>query len=439
MFPVTDEYRRDFFSTTLTRVPGGFATLAGAEIPKPVTGALRSALGLHDTYTIGIRSRTTEFGCIHIITRTPDAVMPSRVIDAFVRQCVLALSSIRRMHEIADYQVQLQSLLIEREQQAESLAVALSSVIEVVGRTVELRDPYTAGHQRRVALLAEQIARRCNMSESDVEDIRIAALMHDVGKVTLPAEILSKPGRLTGPEYELVKNHALAGYEIVKTAHMREPIAEMIYQHQERCDGSGYPRGLRADELHPGSKVIMVADVVEAMASHRPYRPAIGMPEAIAEIEDGAGTRYDAAVVAACIACSKRASTSTSWRTRRSLGRRSRWPVLEQRPADRAQRKSDDREADQARQCALFHQLEALLDDLRKRQDAGLAELKDADTKEAGREKKQGDRSRGEEQLQVDPGGAVVDGRTQSDGDTQADAPADRGWAPGLGRACSPP
>ncbi len=300
MFPVTDEYRRDFFSTTLTRVPGGFATLAGTEIPKPVTSAMSAALSLHDTYTIGIRSRTTEFGCIHIITRTPDAVMPSRVIDAFVRQCVLALSSIRRMHEIADYQIQLQSLLTEREQQAESLAVALSSVIEVVGRTVELRDPYTAGHQRRVALLAEQIARRCNMSESDVEDIRIAALMHDVGKVTLPAEILSKPGRLTGPEYELVKNHALAGYEIVKTAHMREPIAEMIYQHQERCDGSGYPRGLRADELHPGSKVIMVADVVEAMASHRPYRPAIGMPEAIAEIQDGAGSRYDAAVVAAC-------------------------------------------------------------------------------------------------------------------------------------------
>jgi PAS domain S-box-containing protein/putative nucleotidyltransferase with HDIG domain len=301
-FPVTDEYRRDFFSTTLTQVPGGFATLAGAEVPQPVIAALRSALGLHDTYTIGIRSRTTEFGAIHIITRAPNAEMPSRLIDAFVRQCVLALSSIRRRHEIADYQDQLQSLLAEREQQAESLAIALSSVIEVVGRTVELRDPYTAGHQRRVAQLAEQIARRLDMADPDVEDIRIAALMHDVGKVTLPAEILSKPGRLTDPEYELVKNHSRAGYEIVQTARMREPVAEMIYQHQERCDGSGYPRQLRADELHPGSKVIMVADVVEAMASHRPYRPAIGLPEAIAEIEAGAGARYDAEVVAACIA-----------------------------------------------------------------------------------------------------------------------------------------
>jgi len=301
-FPVTEEYRRDFFSATLTRVPGGFMTLAGASVPKPIVAALSSALGLSDTYTIGIISDTTEFGCVHIITRTPNAEMPARIIDAFIRQCVLALSSIQRMHQIADYQVQLQALLAERELQAESLAVALSSVIEVVGRTVELRDPYTAGHQRRVAQLAEQIARRCGMSESDVEDIRIAALMHDVGKVTLPAEILSRPGRLTGPEYALVKNHALAGYEIVKTAHMRAPIAEMLYQHPDRCDGSGYPRELCDSELHPGSKVIMVADVVEAMASHRPYRPAIGMPEALAEIQDGAGSRYDASVVAACIA-----------------------------------------------------------------------------------------------------------------------------------------
>lgn len=300
-FLITDEYRRRFFTSTLTKVPGGFGTLAASEVPRPLIRVLESTFSLHDTYTIGIVSDGSEFGSVHILTRVPNAEVPERIIDAFIRQCVLALFAIKRAHEVAEYQERLESLLIEREQHVESLGVALTSVINVVSRTVEMRDPYTAGHQKRVAQLATRIAQHMGLAECEIEDIRTAALMHDVGKVSVPAEILSKPGHLSQSEFAVAMYHALAGYEIVKAANMHGPIAEIIYQHHERCNGSGYPRGLSSTDLHVGAKVIMVADVVEAMASHRPYRAALGIEEALAEIESGVGVLYDPDVVAACV------------------------------------------------------------------------------------------------------------------------------------------
>jgi len=125
--------------------------------------------------------------------------------------------------------------------------------------------------------------------------------MHDVGKISVPAEILSRPRALTPVEFSLVAGHAEAGYRIINSAHVHTPIAELVYQHHERCDGSGYPRGLTADDLLDGSKVLMVADVVEAMSSHRPYRAALGEDAALAEIESGAGSRYDSGVCESCI------------------------------------------------------------------------------------------------------------------------------------------
>jgi putative nucleotidyltransferase with HDIG domain len=163
-----------------------------------------------------------------------------------------------------------------------------------------MRDPYTAGHQRRVAELATAIAGELGMSESEIGDIRVAALMHDIGKMSVPAEILSKPTRLGPMELQLVQVHAEAGYAIMESAHMYEPIPQIVYQHHERLDGSGYPQGLAGDALLPGSRVLMVADVVEAMMSHRPYRAALGRDAALAEIEQGAGRLYDADVAAAC-------------------------------------------------------------------------------------------------------------------------------------------
>ena len=197
---------------------------------------------------------------------------------------------------------QLVELADERERNLEQLARSFSSLIEVICQVVEIRDPYTAGHQRRVSELAVRISEEMGMPAEQVEEIRVAALIHDVGKMSVPAEILTKPGKLSHSEFELIKDHSEAGYRIIESAHMEGSAAETVFQHHERCDGSGYPRGLMAEQLLPNAKVLMVADVVEAMTSHRPYRAALGMDAALEEIEGGAGRLYDSEVCKACVA-----------------------------------------------------------------------------------------------------------------------------------------
>ena len=210
----------------------------------------------------------------------------------------------RRKHaetELEGREAQLEELLEEREQHLARLAQALASIIEVVGEVVEMRDPYTAGHQRRVAELAEQICVELGLSAEETEEIRIASLIHDVGKISVPSEILTKPGRLSTAEFEFIQGHSEAGYRIISSANMEGTAAEIIYQHHERCDGSGYPRALSSKDLLLGSRVVMVADVVEAMTSHRPYRPGLGIEAGLAEIEHGAGVLYDAEICEACL------------------------------------------------------------------------------------------------------------------------------------------
>jgi PAS domain S-box-containing protein/putative nucleotidyltransferase with HDIG domain len=190
--------------------------------------------------------------------------------------------------------------ITERKLAEQKLANSLASIIAVVGQIVETRDPYTAGHERRVSELAARIAEELGMTARQIEDIRVAALIHDVGKISVPAEILSKPGDLSKLEFELIKGHAEAGYLILTSANMDAEVTEMVHQHHERCDCSGYPRELCGDDLLEGAKVLMVADVVEAMVSHRPYRPGLGLEPALAEIERGAGLQYDGEVARAC-------------------------------------------------------------------------------------------------------------------------------------------
>jgi putative nucleotidyltransferase with HDIG domain len=170
-----------------------------------------------------------------------------------------------------------------------------------MGKVVEVRDPYTEGHEVRVARLAKQIAQEMQLPASDVEAIEMAGLVHDIGKLSVPAEILTKPGRLSEIEFRLIKEHPQAGYEILKDIEFPWPLAEMVLAHHERRDGSGYPRGLRGDEIIEGARVLAVADVVEAMASHRPYRPALGLDAAFAQLKENAD-KYDPGAVRACIA-----------------------------------------------------------------------------------------------------------------------------------------
>jgi HD-GYP domain-containing protein (c-di-GMP phosphodiesterase class II) len=177
----------------------------------------------------------------------------------------------------------------------------LEDTIGAITTIVEKKDPYTAGHQQRVSKLACAIGQEMGLKSEQVRVIRIASLLHDLGKIFIPAEILAKPGELSVVEFSMVKAHPDADYQILKTIDFSCAIAEIVHQHHERIDGSGYPSGLKGDAIHLESKIIAVADVVEAMVSNRSYRPAPGMAAAMKEIEDGKGRLYDPDAVDACL------------------------------------------------------------------------------------------------------------------------------------------
>ena len=177
----------------------------------------------------------------------------------------------------------------------------MDGTIQAMALAVEMRDPYTSGHQARVAELAQAIAEEINLSAEDVEGVYMAASIHDIGKISLPAEILSKPVRLTEIERKMIQAHSRMGYEILKGIDFSWPIAQTLLQHHERMDGSGYPNGLAGKKILIGARIVGVSDVVETMASHRPYRPSIGLDKALEEIFNNKGKLYDEQVVSACI------------------------------------------------------------------------------------------------------------------------------------------
>jgi putative nucleotidyltransferase with HDIG domain len=189
----------------------------------------------------------------------------------------------------------------EREDLFARLRASLDGTVHIISTIVEKRDPYTAGHQRRVALLAARIAGEMGLPDDRVEGVRIAGVLHDIGKVAIPSEILSKPSSLTRNEFTLIRQHPFEGYEILKDTDFPWPLARMVLEHHERINGSGYPDGRRGEDLLPESKILMVADVVEAMASHRPYRPALGVDAALDFVAGSSGTLFDPQVVDVCI------------------------------------------------------------------------------------------------------------------------------------------
>jgi len=176
----------------------------------------------------------------------------------------------------------------------------LRSVVETMGKVVETRDPYTQGHEKGVAALSKLIAEEMGLPAHEIDGIEVAALVHDVGKLSIPAEILTKPGKLLRVEFELIKGHSRAGYEILKDIDFDWPVAEIVLQHHERMDGTGYPNGLSGDDISMAARILMVADVIEAMAEHRPYRPALGLDAAMVEITAHPES-FDPHVVAACV------------------------------------------------------------------------------------------------------------------------------------------
>jgi HD-GYP domain-containing protein (c-di-GMP phosphodiesterase class II) len=186
-------------------------------------------------------------------------------------------------------------------QNIERLRKALGSTTQALANTVEMRDPYTAGHQRRVSDLACAIATEMCLAAEQIDGIRITSVIHDIGKISVPAEILSKPTRLSNTEFNLIKQHSESGYGILKDIDFIWPVAQIVLQHHERINGSGYPRALKGEEILIEARILAVADVVEAMASHRPYRPGLGIDAALNEIEKNRGIFYDKTVADTCL------------------------------------------------------------------------------------------------------------------------------------------
>jgi HD-GYP domain-containing protein (c-di-GMP phosphodiesterase class II) len=211
---------------------------------------------------------------------------------------------IRLLRELADdlaFGIVTLRIRASEAQSAQRLLHSMEGTIMAMGAMVEMRDPYTAGHERRVSELSAAIACEMGLTESEVHGIRLAAAIHDLGKIQIPAEILAKPTKLTALEYEIIKGHPQAGYNILKEIDFPWPIARMVYQHHERIDGSGYPLGLQEPEISIGAKIMAVADTVEAMSSHRPYRPGLGIDKALEEIMKNRGRHYDARAVDSCV------------------------------------------------------------------------------------------------------------------------------------------
>jgi PAS domain S-box-containing protein len=191
--------------------------------------------------------------------------------------------------------------ITDRKQVVERIRKALGATIRAIAVTVETRDPYTAGHQRRVADLARAIATEMNLSVDQIDGIRMAAAIHDLGKISVPSEILSKPTKLTNIEFSLIKTHSQSGYDILKDIDFPWPVARTVLEHHERMNGSGYPNGLTGDNILLESRILSVADVVESIASHRPYRSALGIDAALNEISKNKGILYDPEVSDACL------------------------------------------------------------------------------------------------------------------------------------------
>ncbi len=245
-----------------------------------------SAVSATDEKVLGF-----EIGAVDFVTK------PYQRSELLARvRTHLELNNLR--HNLKDLVIERSSELIESEKK---LRLSLVDSITAIASVVEMRDPYTAGHQRRVAQIAVAISKQLQLPEDRIEGVHLASVVHDVGKIKVPAEILSKPGRLTINEFNLIKEHSQTGHDIIRSIDYPWEIAEIVLQHHERLDGSGYPNGLKGDEILLEAQIIAVADVVESMISHRPYRAGLGVDAALEEIFLHRGNYFNADAVDVCI------------------------------------------------------------------------------------------------------------------------------------------
>lgn len=236
------------------------------------------------------------FGALNLYSGEPNAFDPSEIalLSELAGDLAFGINTLRA-------RVEYKHSESERQFYMEKLQRSMEATIQAVAATIEKRDPYTAGHQHRVALLARAMALELGLPENQAHGIYMAGMIHDIGKIYVPADILSRPGKLTDEEFNLLKSHPKVGHDILKGVDFPWPVAQIILQHHERCNGTGYPSGLNAEQILPEARILAVADVVEAMASHRPYRPALGLDAALDEIAKNRAVLYDANAVDTCL------------------------------------------------------------------------------------------------------------------------------------------
>jgi PAS domain S-box-containing protein/putative nucleotidyltransferase with HDIG domain len=304
MWTVDMNMRPTYMSPSITRLLGYSVQEAMAksmqEIFTPVsfklaTGLLKEELGIENREQKDlVRSRTLDLELIH----KDGSLVPVEVKYTFLRdtqgQPVEVLAIARDISERKQAQE-------EAKQNTERLLRAMEHAIQAMTIVVEMRDPHTAGHQQRATQLACAIAKEVGLSKEQIGGLRLAGLIHDIGKVRVPAEILMNPDGLSEPEFMMIKAHPRLGYEILRTIDFPWPVAQIVLQHHERMDGSGYPSGLSGEDIIIEARILAVADVVDAMASHRPYRPALGIAKALEEISQNKGVLYDSKAVDACL------------------------------------------------------------------------------------------------------------------------------------------
>jgi len=259
---------------------------------QPSPKSLSSPVPIHRYISMPMITKGEVIGLFHVANKAVD----------------YQASDVAQLQQIADQVAPILKARLERDEKQEALRQSeqhvrslLDHTVLAISKAIEARDPYTAGHQRRVADLATALASMMNLNEQQVHEIHLGALTHDIGKIQIPAEILCKPGSISDKEYAYIQSHCMVGYEIMRDSGLSDNVLGIIRSHHERLDGSGYPDGLVGDEVPLFSRIVAVADVVESMASHRPYRPSLGIDQALNEIKKGRDTKFDSGVVDACV------------------------------------------------------------------------------------------------------------------------------------------
>lgn len=255
-----------------------------------------AAFGFRAFVSLPLREDKRVFGALALLSREPNVVdeEETALLVQAADDIAYGIGALR--NDIRRTEAEQQAL-----RNLERVTTSMESAIEAIALTVEKRDPYTAGHQRKVAALAAAIGREMGLSSDRIHGLRLGGIIHDIGKIYIPAEILNRPGKLSKHEFELIKTHAEVGYDIVKNVDFPWPVAQIVRHHHERIDGSGYPDGLKGEEIILEARILAVADVVEAITAHRPYRPALGLETGIKELLRGRGTVFYTQAVDACV------------------------------------------------------------------------------------------------------------------------------------------